>query len=83
MGLSGWLGRRFGQGAVARVRNTMGLGGFGPVGAVLRCAAVGCGGDKDEAGGRAEEWEKGKTAKQDAGASSRLAGEREGERERD
>lgn len=45
MGLSGWLGRRFGQDAVARVRNTMGLGGFG-LGrwalccAVLRCAAL-------------------------------------------
>lgn len=52
MGLSGWLGRRFGQDAVARVRNTMGLVVSGSVGAALHWAAVGCGGDKGEAGGR-------------------------------
>lgn len=43
MGLSGRLGHRFGQDAVARVRNTLGLVEFGPVGsAVLRCAALRC-----------------------------------------
>lgn len=51
MRLSGWLGRRFGQDAVARVRNThWGWLSLGRWVLRLRCAAavVGCGGDKGE-----------------------------------
>lgn len=80
------------RGREGEKHNGVGWVWSGSVGAVLccaalRCAAVGCGGDKGEAGGRAEEWEKkGKTAKQDAGAREVLAGEtgdRDGRRERE
>lgn len=66
MGLSGRLGRRFGQDAVARVRNTMGVGwvGSGSVGAALRCCRKWWG---QRRGGRARGgMENGKAARQDA-----------------
>ena len=84
MGLSGGLGRRFGQDAVARVRTQWGLGGLGLGRWALRCAALlsDVVGTKTRRAG-ARRNGKGKTATQDAGLRERgwLWREREGERD--